>query len=99
MNENTLIPGEEYICKVCGHYKPKSLFCRKGILQEERMFCREFNSYKVKVYVRQWDPIKKKILMFSRCLNYRGTLKLKSKATISSIGDPALSNIFYGKNT
>jgi len=43
------------------------------------MFCREFNSYKIKVYVRKWDPVKKKVretYVFSRCLGYRETLKL-----------------------
>jgi len=31
-----------------------SLFCRKGKLQD-KAFCRDFNSYKVKLFARRWD--------------------------------------------
>jgi hypothetical protein len=104
-----LIPGVEYVCKVCMHYKPNSLFCTKRRLQN-KMFCREYNSYKVKVYVRRWDPAKKKVretYVFSRCLTYRETLKLavllqpkpKSKASTASVGVPTSDDMFTDKDT
>jgi hypothetical protein len=109
-----LIPGEEYVCKVCAHYRPGSLFCTKRRLQQ-KMFCREFNSYKIKVYVRRWDPSKKKVkevYVFSRCLTYRETLKLatllqpknakpksKAKAPTASVGVPTTADNFTGKDT
>jgi len=107
-----LIPSTEYICKVCMHYKPNSLFCTKRRLQN-KMFCKEYNSYKVKVYVRKWDPAKKKVretYVFSRCLGYRETLKLamllqpktaKSKAKVpaASVGVPTSDDMFAGKDT
>jgi hypothetical protein len=107
-----LIPGEEYICKVCMHYRPGSLFCTKRRLQQ-RMFCKEYNSYKVKVYVRKWDPAKKKVretYVFSRCLTYRETLKLatllqpktaksKAKASTAPVGVPSTHDMFAGKDT
>jgi hypothetical protein len=107
-----LIPGVEYVCKVCMHYKPNSLFCTKRRLQN-KMFCREFNSYKVKVYIRRWDSSKKKVkevYVFSRCLTYRETLKLatllqpkaaKPKAGVptASVGVPSMHDMFAGKDT
>ena len=106
-----LVPGEEYVCKVCMHYKPNSLFCTKRRLQN-KMFCREFNSYKVKVYIRKWDPAKKKVretYVFSRCLGYRETLKLavllqpkpksKAKASTTPVGVPTTADNFTGKDT
>jgi len=76
------------------------------------MFCREFNSYKIKVYVRKWDPVKKKVkevYVFSRCLTYRETLKLatllqpkakaKSKASTAPVGVPSSNDMFAGKDT
>jgi len=107
-----LIPGVEYICKVCAHYRPGSLFCTKRRLQQ-KMFCREFNSYKVKVYIRRWDSSKKKVkevYVFSRCLTYRETLKLstllaaktaKSKAKVPTapVGVPSTTNVLCGKDT
>jgi len=107
-----LIPGEEYVCKVCAHYRPGSLFCTKRRLQQ-KMFCKEFNSYKVKVYVRKWDPVKKKVretYVFSRCLGYRETLKLavllqpktakaKAKVPAASVGVPSSNDMLTGKDT
>jgi hypothetical protein len=75
------------------------------------MFCKEFNSYKVKVYVRKWDPVKKKVretYVFSRCLGYRETLKLavllqpktaKAKVPTASVGVPTTADNFTGKDT
>jgi hypothetical protein len=77
------------------------------------MFCREFNAYKVKVYVRKWDPVKKKVkevYVFSRCLTYRETLKLavllqpktakpKAKASTASVGVPTSNDMLAGKDT
>jgi len=76
------------------------------------MFCREFNAYKVKVYVRRWDPVKKKVretYVFSKCLTYRETLKLatlllpkpksKAKAPTASVGVPSSNDMFAGKDT
>ena len=107
-----LVPGIEYVCKVCAHYRPGSLFCTKRRLQQ-KMFCKEFNSYKVKVYVRKWDPVKKKVkevYVFSRCLTYRETLKLavllqpktaksKAKASTAPVGVPSTTNVLCGKDT
>jgi len=107
-----LIPGEEYVCKVCAHYRPGSLFCTKRRLQQ-KMFCKEFNSYKIKVYVRKWDPVKKRVkevYVFSRCLGYRETLKLatllqpktakpKAKAPTAPVGVPSSNDMFAGKDT
>jgi len=107
-----LVPDAEYVCKLCAHYRPGSLFCTKRRLQQ-KMFCREFNSYKVKVYVRRWDPVKKKVketYVFSKCLGYRETLKLatllqpktaksKAKASTTPVGVPTTADNFTGKDT
>jgi len=68
------------LCSICSHHKEKSLFCNRGFLQD-KSFCRNFNSFKIKFFVRRWEKESKKtreIYLGSKCIDHAKMVKLYS---------------------
>jgi len=61
--------------------RENSLFCFKGLPQFDQVFCENFNSYKVKFFLRRWDKESKKtkeIYLGSKCADFKLIIKIYS---------------------
>lgn len=82
-----IIPSILILCSQCPHHKEKSLFCSKGFLQDQA-FCKNFNSYKIKFFVRAWDKESKKTketFLMSKCVNSAMLVKLYTMIRLSDV--------------